>query len=606
MALGVDASPVTTSRFASRRAAMAMLYGAFPGLTALLLGLGAVAGVLPAAFAVTTGSLVGAVPAAARTGFGSTAGHRLIVALVAMGLITVLQEVASSAQSFVSYELYGRFDEHVLGRIMRACLSPAWAGHLDDPEVQRQITLAKAACRFGPGEFVSGLATKWTLRVEGVAGLVVVARFSVSGALALAAVWLLYGNRLAVANFRMNPYWAEPMRQTAYLRSLALEATSAKEVRIFGMVDWIRDRYGRRWSDTMAGLWEARKVDHWTMIPVGVALLGVHLWVLVTAVSGAAAGRVSLSVLAALLPALVVAAGLGAIEGDVWVENGAVPIPSVLELERTVAGLPRAGTDRLPAGVPAVGTRLERLRFTYPGQDQEVLRGVDLEIPAGASLAVVGDNGAGKTTLISILAGVLPPTGGRVVVDGIDLAGVDPAAWRAQVAAIFQDFTHYELSLRDNLLAGTGPGTLDDAVLMAALDKAGGTELFEHLPDGLDTMLSRRFDGGVELSGGQWQRVALARALVALDRGARLLILDEPTSQLDVRGEAELFNRFLDITQGATVVLVSHRFSTVRRADEIAVLADGVISELGPHEQLLGDGGRYATMFRLQAERFHA
>ena len=606
MALGVDASPVTTSRFASRRAAMAMLYGAFPGLTALLLGLGAVAGVLPAAFAVTTGSLVGAVPAAARTGFGSTAGHRLIVALVAMGLITVLQEVASSAQSFVSYELYGRFDEHVLGRIMRACLSPAWAGHLDDPEVQRQITLAKAACRFGPGEFVSGLATKWTLRVEGVAGLVVVARFSVSGALALAAVWLLYGNRLAVANFRMNPYWAEPMRQTAYLRSLALEATSAKEVRIFGMVDWIRDRYGRRWSDTMAGLWEARKVDHWTMIPVGVALLGVHLWVLVTAVSGAAAGRVSLSVLAALLPALVLAAGLGAIEGDVWVENGAVPIPSVLELERTVAGLPRAGTDRLPAGVPAVGTRLERLRFTYPGQDQEVLRGVDLEIPAGASLAVVGDNGAGKTTLISILAGVLPPTGGRVVVDGIDLAGVDPAAWRAQVAAIFQDFTHYELSLRDNLLAGTGPGTLDDAVLMAALDKAGGTELFEHLPDGLDTMLSRRFDGGVELSGGQWQRVALARALVALDRGARLLILDEPTSQLDVRGEAELFNRFLDITQGATVVLVSHRFSTVRRADEIAVLADGVISELGPHEQLLGDGGRYATMFRLQAERFHA
>src|SRR5207248_7279327 len=145
------------------------------------------------------------------------------------------------------------------------------------------------------------------------------------------------------ANFRLNPYWAEPMRQAIYLRSLGLEAGAAKEVRIFGLADWLRDRYGRRWTETMAGLWAARRIDHWTMLPVGTLLVGVHVWVLTAAVTAAVSGQVSLSVLSAMLPALVTAAGLGAIDGDVWVENGAVPIPSVLDLEQTVARLPTGG-----------------------------------------------------------------------------------------------------------------------------------------------------------------------------------------------------------------------------------------------------------------------
>jgi ATP-binding cassette subfamily B protein len=604
--VGVDTSPVTTGRFASRRAAMVMLARAFPGLAASLLGLGIVAGSLPAVFAVAVGVLVAAVPETARLGFGSSAGHRLVVAVVSMAAVTLLQEIASSAQSFVSFELYARFDEHVLGRVMRACMSPAWAGHLDDPDIQRHVTLAKAAARFGPGEFVSGLSTKWALRVEGVAGLVVVARFSIVGALGVAVAWIVYGNRLATANFRLNPYWAEPMRRTIYLRSLGLESAAAKEVRIFGLVDWLRDRYIRRWSETMNWLWKARRVDHWVMIPVGALLFGAHAWVVSSAVDAGIAHRVPLSVLAAMLPALVTAAGLGAIEGDGWVENGAVPIPSVLALERAVEALPRGGVGTLPADAPRSEVRVDGLRFRYPGQEREVLRGVDLEIGAGRSLALVGDNGAGKTTLISVLAGVLPATAGRVVVDGTDLGEIDPTVWRRHVAAIFQDFTRFELSMRDNLLAGVTTELVDDDVLLDALDKAGGLDLVDRLPKGLDTMLSRRFSVGVELSAGQWQRVALARALVAMHRGARLLILDEPTAQLDVRGEAQLFNRFLDIAGGATVVLVSHRFSTVRRADQIAVLAGGVITELGSHEELLGADGRYARMFRLQAERFRA
>lgn len=571
-----------------------MLARAYPGWTGALLVLGAVAGVLPALFAVTIGALVAAI----------ASGHGVLAPIAAMGGLMLAQELVSSAQSYVSFELYARFDEHVLGRIMRACLAPAWAGHLDDPEIQRRITLAKAAARFGPGEFVSGLSAKWTLRVEGVAGLVVVGRFSAVAAALLAFAWLVYGNRMATSYFRVNPYWAEPMRQSFYLRSLGLESTAAKEVRVFGLGDWVLDRYIRRWTDTMRELWAARRIDHWSIAPVGALVFGVHVWVITSAVSAALSRSIKLSVLAALLPALINAAGLGGREGDVWVENGAVPIPSVLELERAIARLPQGATGTVPTAAPRVDLRVDDLRFAYPGQRDEVLRGVHLVIPAGGSLAIVGDNGAGKTTLISILAGVLAPTSGRVVVDGVDLAAVDPVSWRRRVTAIFQDFTRYPMSVRDNLLAGVSADPPDDEALLTALDRAGGRDLVEQLPRGLDAVLSRSFQGGVELSGGQWQRVALARALVAVERGARLLILDEPTAQLDVRGEAELFNRFLDLTTGATAVLVSHRFSTVRRADRIAVLCDGVVTELGSHHELLAQGGRYAAMFNVQAERF--
>jgi ATP-binding cassette subfamily B protein len=572
---------------------MAMLARAFPGWTSALLGLGIVAGVIPAAFAVAIGALVAAI--------GS--GHDFVAPIVVMGVLTLTQEVVSNAQSYVSFELYARFDEHVLGRIMHACLAPDWAGHLDDPAIQRRVTLAKAAARFGPGEFVSGLATKWMLRVEGVAGLVVVARFSVTAALALAVTWVVYGNRIGASYYRINPYWAEPMRQAAYLHELGLRSATAKEVRIFGLRDWVLDRYVDRWTATMRELWAARRVDHWTMVPVAALMFGVHAVVITRAVSAALSHRIGLSVLASLLPALINAAGLGGHEGDVWVENGAVPIPSVLELERAIAQLPRGAAGGIAAEAPRVALRVEGLHFAYPGQPHEVLRGLSLDVPAGTSLAVVGDNGAGKTTLISVLAGVLRPTGGRVVADGVDLADVSPTAWRRHVGAIFQDFTHYPLTLRDNLLAGQDAEVGDD-VLVAALDKAGGRSLCDRLPGGLDTMLSRSFSGGTDLSGGEWQRVALARALVSIERGARLLILDEPTAQLDVRGEAELFDRFLEITAGATVILVSHRFSTVRRADKIAVLADGVVREFGSHEELLASGGRYAEMFLVQAERF--
>jgi ABC-type multidrug transport system fused ATPase/permease subunit len=226
-----------------------------------------------------------------------------------------------------------------------------------------------------------------------------------------------------------------------------------------------------------------------------------------------------------------------------------------------------------------------------------VLSGFDLTIPAGSSLAIVGQNGAGKTTLAKLLCRLYDPQDGTIEVDGVDLRDLDIDAWRARLAAVFQDFIRFELPLRDNVSPSGAP---DDAI-QAALAEAGATHLAS-----LDTILARGYEGGTELSGGQWQRVALARALCAVKMGARLVLLDEPTAQLDVRGEAEIFERILAATRHATTILISHRFSTVRHADRICVLENGRVVELGSHDELMASGGRYRTMFEMQASRFES
>ncbi|HSD66148.1 MAG TPA: ABC transporter ATP-binding protein, partial [Vicinamibacteria bacterium] len=374
----------------------------------------------------------------------------------------------------------------------------------------------------------------------------------------------------------------------------------AKELRLFGLADWVMERFVAQRTLLHRLQYEATRLREkplaWSLLVVAAA----HVAVFWSLASAATSGRIDLGQLVVFAQ---VAVGVSAVAfgGLSWALDGAsAPVAAVLRLEPVMGerGALTASrqTPRRAAG-PAREIRFRDVTFAYPGRDRPVLEGFDLEIPAGTSLAIVGPNGAGKTTLAKLLCRLYDPQAGGIEVDGVDLRDLDTDAWRARTTAVFQDFIRFELSLRDNVAPRGAP----DDVVIAALADAGASGLAA-----LETPLARGYEGGTELSGGQWQRVALARALCAVRLGAGLVLLDEPTAHLDVRGEAEIFDRILVATRKATTILISHRFSTVRHADRICVLEHGRVAELGTHDELLALGGRYRTMFDLQAQRFTA
>jgi ABC-type multidrug transport system fused ATPase/permease subunit len=409
----------------------------------------------------------------------------------------------------------------------------------------------------------------------------------------LATHWLL--RESAVWHDRNTDEVRAAQRAADYAYRLAVDPPASKELRLFGLVGWTIDRFIAQRRRLHQLQYEATRLRErplaWSLLLVTAANV-VVVWALATA---AAEGRINLGELVTY-GQCVVGTSLIAFGGLNWAMDGAAaPVAAVGRLEPTMASAGHLTSGRKPAeGLPRREIRFRDVTFGYPG-GAAVLDGFDLTIPAGSSLAIVGQNGAGKTTLAKLLCRLYDPQHGAIEVDGIDVRDLDIASWRSRVAAVFQDFIRLELSLRDNVAPGGAP----DDVVNAALDAAAATNLGR-----LDTILARGFEGGTDLSGGQWQRIALARALCAVTMGVGLVLLDEPTAQLDVRGEAEIFERLLASTRHCTTVLISHRFSTVRHADRICVLETGKVVELGTHDELIALGGRYRTMFDLQAQRF--
>jgi ATP-binding cassette subfamily B protein len=412
---------------------------------------------------------------------------------------------------------------------------------------------------------------------------------------------------------RLWTHQAEDQRVLAHLFELGTQPAAAKEVRLFGLADELDRRRRARYEElerrrVATSIWAAVvNAGGWACFALGY-VAGVAL-VVDRAVHGAlSVGDV---VLVLTLGGQVNAQVANLVQNTVWFNRTTEAIGHYRWL---VAHATRAHAE-LAAGQPGpapsridLGITFRDVGFTYPGTDAAVLTGVDLLLPAGAIVAVVGENGAGKTTLVKLLLRFYDPTEGVVAVDGVDLRAIDIAAWRARTSAGFQDFARLQLLARQSVGVGALDHVDEEIAVLGALDRGGGGDLVTTLPEGLDTQLGREFGAGVDLSTGQWQKVALGRAMMRDD--PLLLVLDEPTASLDATTEHALYEGFASQARragagtGAVTVLVSHRFSTVRMAELILVVADGTVAESGTHEELVRLGGHYAALYRLQARGY--
>jgi len=565
---------------------------AAPGLSVAWWALLVLRGLLPALLALATGALVGAV----------TRGASLAGPLTFAGASLVALQVLTPIHQAVSANLGDRTACWMNDRLLVLCNRPTGIGHLEDPRYTEDLTVARDfdLGMTGPPLSVSMdfIVTGLITLVAGAASAVVLFAFAWWAPFVLAGGWISTHWMLkesGVWRDRNTPEVRAAQRHADYAYRLAVDPPAAKELRLFGLGDWAVSRFAERRRFLHDLQYDATKLRERSVIgclAVVLAANGVVFWFVA---QQATDGRLSVGAAVVFLQASIGTSAI-AFGGLSWVLDGsAAPVAAIKRLEAAADEYGTAARGTAPAdGLPRDEIRFRDVQFAYPG-GAPVLEGFDLTIPAGTSMAIVGVNGAGKTTLAKLLCRLYDPQSGSIEVDGADLRTIDVEAWRARLTAVFQDFVRYERSLADNV-APHGAPTADIAAALAA---AGGTGLAD-----LDTILSRAYEHGVDLSGGQWQRVALARALCAVRLGAGVVLLDEPTAQLDVRGESEIFDRVLTATSGCTTILVSHRFSTVRLADRICVVEHGRVVELGSHDELMALGGRYRTMFDLQASRF--
>lgn len=615
----------------------AVLPRADPVLASLWWFLLLLRGALPAVFAVAMGLVVGAVQH----------GSALAGPMLLMGTTFVLLQVLTPVHQAVSANLGSRVAAWLNDALAKACVEPPGIGHLEDPDLTEDLTVAREFDRGQTGppmymnvDFIAGSVVEL---IGGVASAVVLFGFNWWAPLLLLGAWTSTHWLLresGVWRDRNTTEVRSAQRHADYAYRLAVEPAAAKELRLFGLAGWAVQRFTDRRRRLFELQYRATRLRErpmiWSLVIVAAAN-GLAFWALGSAAAG---GRLELDRLV-VFAQVAVGVSMIAFGGLNWVVDGAAaPVVAVLRLQPAMApagalspashptadlhasgvqagavqrdsaggGMPgdSAGGGVVVGGVlgasagggrGAVEIQLRDLSFSYPRAERSVFDSLDLTVPAGSSLAVVGQNGAGKTTLAKLLCRLYDPGAGSIEIDGTDLRDLDVDTWRTRVAAVFQDFIRFELSLRDNVAPAGAP----DSDILAALADAGAEDLAD-----LGTPLAKGYDGGTDLSGGQWQRVALARALCAVRQGAGLVLLDEPTAQLDVRGEAAIFDRILAATREVTTILISHRFSTVRHADRICVLEHGRVVELGSHDELMEFDGRYRTMFDLQAKRFAA
>jgi ABC-type multidrug transport system fused ATPase/permease subunit len=563
-----------------------------------------VRGAVPALSAFSLGWLTECV-SPVRSGEGAA----LTGPLIAVAVVFALGQAAGPIHTHVSALLGAKIADYLARNVMSATLAPHGLAHVEDDELASVLSTARNidAGITGPkiSDSIGHIATGFTVLIGGYASTVILFGLQWWIPLVLTVAWTVARRLLIIESAWAGGdsdelTWAS--RVSEYAFRLITGRFAAKEVRVFGMAGWLVAEYHRAIKAIADAEIRAAAVPARRFV-LAIAILATgNAGTLIYALTGLRAAEISTAELVAFATALVGSAGAASPIASWWLSYAAGPMPAIfaamkdLKSHRNIAV--HGYSDRK---APQRDIVLDNVSFRYDNDaDHDSLHAITMTIPAGSSIAIVGKNGAGKSTLVKLLCRFYEPASGEIRIDGVALSDWDPNAWQSQIAAVFQDFARLRYPLRDNVIpAQSAVGAVDDTGIRDALSSAG-------FPDdiSLDAMLSPLYRGGRDLSGGQWQRIALARVMFAIRRGARLVVLDEPTAQLDVRGETEVFGQLLDATRDITTILISHRFSTVRRVDTIYVIDDGRIVETGSHEDLMRRCGTYARMFQLQAATY--
>jgi len=592
--------------FQYTRHALELVWATSRPLTVALALLTLVAGILPAGIAYVGALIVDAVVAAiAAHGAGGPADLSTVLGYVALeGLLVALlaatQRGLATCQSLLRAQLGQRVNEMILEKALTLELR-----HFEDSEFYDKLTRARREASTRPLSLVMRSFGLVQNAIALVSYGTLLWQFSPWAVLVLVIAGL--PSFVAEAKFSGDAFrlfrWRSPeTRMQMYLETVLAREDHAKEVKLFGLGPLLLGRYRAIFQKLFK---EDRALtirrDTWGFflgLVSTVAFYTAYAWIAVSAVRGQITlGQMTMYVLLFRQGQAAVSASLTAISG-MYEDN--LYLSTLYDYLDTPVDGPTGTATAGPA--PADGVRFEAVSFVYPGASEPAVSEVSFHLPPGRSLALVGENGSGKTTIIKLLTRLYAPTSGRITLDGLDLAKWGPTALRRRVAVIFQDFARYQLKVGENIGAGDVEHFEDEARWREAAELATASPFVEELPAGYQTQLGKWFREGRELSGGQWQKIALARAFIR--EGADILVLDEPTAAMDARAEAEIFEQFRELAQDRMVILISHRFSTVRRADEILVIQGGRILESGSHEALMQLDGHYAHLFSLQAKGY--
>jgi ATP-binding cassette subfamily B protein len=590
------------SVFRYSRRALELVWTTSPALSIAIALLTLIAGVLPAGIAFVGARIVDAVVAAIQSPLHES--RRVLEWVMLEGVLVALMAAAQRGMSLCQSLLRAQLGQRVNVMILEKALTLDLA-QFEDSEFYDKLTRARREASIRPLSLVMrtfGLLQNLVSLVSYGALLIQFSAWAVVILVLCGLPSFIAETKFSGDAFRLFRWRSPETRMQLYLETVIAREDHAKEVKLFGLGPLLLQRY----RDIYEKLYQADRDltirrDTWGFFLglIGtLALYGAYAWIALSTIAmRITLGQMTMYFMLFRQGQSAVSAGLSAI-GGMYEDN--LYLSTLYEyLETPVA--PHMGAA-LHGPDPYDGIRFEHVSFTYPGEQHPTLLDIDLHIKPGESLALVGENGSGKTTLIKLLTRLYPPTSGRILLDGRDLQDWEDVALRQRVGVIFQDFARYQLMVGENVGAGDVRHFEDEVRWQDASEKGMAAPIIATLPRGYQTQLGKWFKDGRELSGGQWQKVALSRAFMRTQ--ADVLVLDEPTAAMDAGAEAQIFEHFRSLTANKIAILISHRFSTVRMADQIVVIQEGRIIERGSHDELMHMNGHYAHLFSLQAKGY--